>query len=110
VTERSGIAAYASAGGRASGRARQRLDLARVERELPPMDSAEHVKARLELLCNWTAAGLLAGSKAGAAVRSCEAWLKLHEHELDRQRMKVLEQRVKELEAELSGRALRRVP
>ena len=107
------IAQYAAAGGRAKA-ARKRLlaplDLVRVERELPPMDTPENVRAGLQLVQRWAAAGLLAGTVAGACVRAAEAWLKLHEHELDRQRMRQLEQRVRELEAELAGRPLRRVP
>lgn len=97
--------------GRRSGQRRRRLLLEDVERELPPMDSPEHVRAGLQLLQRWAAAGLLPGAVAGACVRAAEAWLKLHEHELDRDRLKLLERRVRELEAELAQRPrLGRVP
>lgn len=108
-TNRAAIAAFAREGGRASGRARKRLTLAVVESELPAMDSPENVRAGLQLLQRWIAAGLLNGSQGMAAVRAAEAWLRLHEHELDRHHMKRLEQRLRELEAELAARPLRRV-
>lgn len=96
-------------GGRARGR--QRLDLARVEAALPPaLDTPERIREALELVQRWACGGLLSGSVAGSAVRAVEAALKLYEAQLDRERMKALEQRVRELEAELAGRALRRVP
>ncbi len=71
------------------------------------MDTPEHVRAGLQTVQRWAAAGMLAGTVAGACVRAAEAWLKLHEHELDRQRMKALEHRVRELEAELAQRPQR---
>jgi hypothetical protein len=81
-----------------------RLSLERVEAELPAMDSPEHVRDGLQLLQQWTAAGLLAGAPAGACVRAAEVWLKLHEHETEVGRMRALEKRVRELEAELAAR------
>jgi hypothetical protein len=82
------------------------LTLERVEAELPPMDTPEHVRAGLQLVQRWAVAGMLAGTVAGACVRAAEAWLKIHEHELDLQRLKILERRVRELEAELAARPL----
>jgi hypothetical protein len=87
--------------GKRSGAARQKLTLDRVTAELPPMDSVEHVKARLEMICNWSVAGLVAGSQAGAAVRACEQWLKVHAWALDVARVRQLEARVRELEGQL---------
>jgi hypothetical protein len=69
---------------------------------LPAMDSAENVKARLQIICNLSVTGVLPGVQAGAAVRACEAWLKLEAHEMDRNRMKALERQITELEAELA--------
>ena len=88
--------------GQRSGQARRRLTLEDVERELPPMDSVEHVKARLETICNWSVAGRVAGSQAGAAVRACEQWLKVHAWALDVARVRQMEARVRQLEAELA--------
>ena len=95
--------------GKASGRARQRLDLERVERQLPAMDSPEQVRAGLQLVQRWAAAGLLAGSVAGACVRAAEAWLKVHEYELDLARIAELEEQVRTLRAELQRAGPRRV-
>ena len=88
--------------GKRSGEARHKLTLDRVTAELPPMDSVEHVKARLELICNWSVAGLVAGSQAGAAVRACEQWLKVHAWALDVARVRQLEARVRELEGQIA--------
>lgn len=99
--------------GRRGGKAKaaRRLTLDRVERELPPMDSPEQVRAGLQIVQRWAAAGLLPGVVAGACVRAAEAWLKVHEHELDRDRVRGLERRIAELEAELAQRsAARRLP
>jgi hypothetical protein len=94
-----------------SNRARRRLTLDRVEAELPAMDSPEHVRAGLQRVQRWAAAGLLPGVVANSLVRAAEVWLKLHEHELDRDRVRGLERRIAELEAELAQRpAVRRVP
>ena len=88
----------------------QPLTLEQVKAKLPPMADADSVKQRLELICNWAAAGLMAGSAAGACVRSCEVWLKLHDSEIDRKHLKELERHVKQLEAELAARGgLRRI-
>jgi len=87
------------------------LSLKEIESRLPKLDSVKHAKRRLEIVGNWAAAGLLSGSAAGACVRSVEVWLKLHDSELDREHIKALEERIKELEAELAKRpaALRKV-
>ena len=81
-----------------------RLTLERVERELPALDSPENVRGALQKIQQWACGGLLPGVTAGAAVRSCEVWLKVAEHETDMQRVRVLERRVRELEAELAAR------
>ena len=88
--------------GKRSAEARRGLTLERVLAELPPMDSVEHVKARLEMICNWSVAGLVSGSQAGAAVRACEQWLKVHAWALDVARVRQMEARVRQLEAELA--------
>jgi hypothetical protein len=88
--------------GKRSAAARRKLTLDDVERDLPAMDSVEHVKDRLETICNWSVAGLVAGSQAGAAVRACEQWLKVHAWALDVARVRQLEARVRELEGQLA--------
>src|SRR5262249_7467207 len=64
-----------AAAGRAGARGRK-LSLARVERELPPTDSPEHVRAGMQLLQRWGAAGLLPGSGLVGCVRAGEGALK----------------------------------
>jgi len=104
--------ALARVGGKRSGQVRRRrLTLEDVERDLPPLDSPEHVRAGLQLIQRWAAAGMLPGAVAGAMVRGAEVWLKLHEHELDRDRVRGLERRIAELEGELARRPTgRRLP
>jgi len=90
------------AGGQRSAVVRKKLGLSRVELELPRLTSVEAAKSRLEKLSDWGAAGLLAGTTLSGAVRAVEVWLKLHEFEIDRDRIKTLERRIAELEAERS--------
>jgi hypothetical protein len=86
------------------------LTLEQVARELPPLDAPGNIRCAYETIQRWAACGLLAGSVAGACVRACDGALKLYEAELDREHVRTLEQRVKELEAELAKpAALRKV-
>lgn len=86
------------------------LTLERVSEALPRLDTPEHIRLAYELVQRWAAAGLLAGSVAGACVRAADGALKLWEAETDRERIRALEQRIRELEAELSkSPALRKV-
>ena len=78
------------------------MTLDRVEAELPPLDCPDHAKGRLAKLCNWTAAGLLPGSVAAAAVRAVEVWLKANDSQLERERLREAEKRIADLEQELS--------
>lgn len=57
-----GIAAYAQAGGVASGRARKRLSLADVEAALPALTDLESAMHRLDVVGRWALGGLLAGA------------------------------------------------
>lgn len=65
------------------------------------MDTPANVKRRVERITTWAAASLLPGVAANAAIRGCEVWFKLQELETEQERVKVLEQRVGELEHEL---------
>lgn len=60
-------------GGRASGAARQRLTLHRVEAELRPLETVHDAMRRLDRLNLWISAGMLTGSQGGAAVRLLRA-------------------------------------
>lgn len=80
---------------------RRRLTLEDVERELPALDSAEHVRHAAQLIQRWGAAGMLPGVVIGACIRACEIALRALDSELDAQRVKVLERRIQELETEL---------
>jgi hypothetical protein len=96
------IARFASQGGKA--RAKHRLTLARVQAELPPLESPETAKQRLAIISNLGLAGQLSASMVGAQERVHREWREQHAFEIDRQRMRALEQRVKELESELAQR------
>ncbi len=81
--------------------------------DLPPMDSLDHVKARLEVICNRALHGQ---RELGPAVRACEAWVKADEHDLIRKRLREAEAvnvrmaaEIKRLRAELAKRGGLRV-
>lgn len=94
--------------GKRSGKARKRLTLADVEDALGPLETEQDAKRRLGLLGVWLTAGLVSGSQGGAAVRSVEVWLKAHAEQVDRDRLREAEKKVRELERELrSTRGLR---
>ncbi len=78
-----------------------KLNLKRVEAELPPLDSLEHAMERLDLIGKWALAGMVAGTTAGAAVRSVEVWLKAHADSLTRDVITDLKQDVARLKAQL---------
>jgi hypothetical protein len=94
--------------GRKGGKARRRVTPAEAEAELPRMDSPEAIRTRLETVSVWAAAGLVSSGVASALVRACEIGLKNLDAMLDRDRVKVLEGRVKELTAALD--AAKRAP
>jgi hypothetical protein len=77
------------------------LDLERVERELPAMTDPASVQRRVEVATTWACVGLISPGVASAIVRSAEAWHKLRDLELDRERVRGFEKRIRELEAEL---------
>ena len=93
-------------GGRASGETRKRLSLARVERELGPLETVEDAMRRLDRLGLWIAAGMLTGSAGSAAVRSIEVWLRGSEAKLTQRVVEQLAGEVKRLKAELQSQPL----
>ena len=96
----------ARSAGKASGAARRaarRLTLQQVQDGLGPLATEAHAKHRLERLGVWLAAGLLSGSQGGAAVRATEVWLRANAEQFDRERLRVSEKRVKELEKQLAA-------
>jgi hypothetical protein len=97
-----GIAAYSAQGAKASAAARRK---ARLDVDaLLPLDSAQNAQRRLALISDWGVRGLLSASMVGAQERVHREWRESHAFELDLHRLKALEQRVRELEAELAGR------
>ncbi len=94
--------------GKRSGEARQRLTAERIEAELPPLDSPQHIREAYQAIQRWGALGLIPGSIANALVRSCDGALKLLEAQIDVGLIGRLEKRVRELEGELA--AARRGP
>ncbi len=75
------------------------------QRDTPPLDSPEHARQRLAIVSDMGIAGLLSGSAVNGQASLVREWLNLWSAELDLKRLKLLEQRVKELEAELAARA-----
>lgn len=93
-------------GGEASGRARRReppLDLARVEAELPTLETPEKRRAYLELVTRWGAAGMLQGATLGPLVRAAEVASKDEAVRMDREHIAELEVRVASYEKELAA-------
>ena len=86
--------------GRKSGVARRKLNLDRIERELPNLDSYEHAQERLAIVSNWLAAGLLTGTAGHAFVRCHEIWQKIEESAATFDAIESLRATVKELQGE----------
>jgi hypothetical protein len=82
---------------------RRVLTVEDAERELPPLDSPEHVRQAVERVQRWAIGGLIPGAVANAVVRAAEIALRALDSELDTKRIKQLEQRIAELEAEREG-------
>ncbi len=72
-----------------------------VEAAFGQLDTVEDAQRRLERLGVWCAAGLLAGSVGGAAIRSIEVWLRAHESQMTETVVNELRTRLDELEAQL---------
>ncbi len=70
---------------------------------LPHLDSTEHVRQAVEQVQRWAIGGLIPGAVANAIVRAAEIALRALDSELDTKRIKQLEQRIAELEAERDG-------
>ncbi len=90
--------------GKRSGQARRRLTLETVELALPALDSPEHIREAYQTVQRWACAGLVSAGAAGAAVRACDGALRLYEATLDREKLKAVEDRLAELEAQLGGK------
>ena len=101
------IAKHAQKGGHA--RQRSRLSVARVEEAFGELQTLDDAQRRLERIGVWAAAGLLAGSVAGAAVRSIEVWLRAHESKLTEAVVEELKADVDRIKGEIKrpGRAPR---
>lgn len=87
------------------------LTLEQVEAKLGALDTVEDAMRWLRQIAFWAAGGLLSGTVASSAVRACEVWLKLHDSEVDRKRLKELERKLAEYEKDSAKRgagALRR--
>ncbi len=92
---------HAGEGGRA--KARRKLNLERVEQELPPLTDLESAMLRLDRIGLWAAAGMLTGSVAGAVVRSVEVWIRGHESQLTNEVVDDLKSEMKRLTAHLKS-------
>lgn len=95
--------------GARGGRARRKLTVADVERELGSLETPADAKRWLRQAYVWAAAQLLSGSAGNACVGACREWLKAHAEQVDAERVKALEGRLHELESELAKRTGLRV-
>jgi hypothetical protein len=89
----------------------KRSAVARRERPaFPPLDSPANAKLRLAHISNLELAGRITSTSANSQERVHRCWLEVWAAEVDLQRLKALERRVRELEDELerSHRSVRR--
>jgi hypothetical protein len=87
---------------------REKLTLESVEVAFGSLETLEDAQRRLERLGVWSAAGLLAGSVASAAVRSVEVWLRAHESKLTQAVVEDLKRDVDRIRDELARTRTRR--
>ena len=102
---------FARSAGKKGGttKAKRKLTLERVQKELPPMDSPESIVTRLERISQWAASGLLSGTTTHALVRAAEIGLKAHESAMSREIVTKLKERLAELEQQVQKRNVRAV-
>ncbi len=86
-------------GGRA--KARKKLTLERIERELPALTDYESAQQRLAIVSNWLAAGLMSGTQGHAFVRAHEAWLRAAESRLSAELVDDVTERLDGIEAKI---------
>jgi len=87
-----------------SAERRKKLTLTDVEEQMPALDSPENIRLAAQRIQRWGAAGMLKGVVVSACIRACEVALRAIAEETDLRRVRGMEQRIKELEAELSQR------
>ena len=83
--------------------ARRKLNLARVEAELPVLTDVASAMHRLDVIGRWALAGMVHGAVASAACRSVEIWLKGHESKLQEQIVEEIKADIDRLKLELKG-------
>ncbi|SRR6266851_108329 len=88
---------------------RRKVTLEEIERDVPPLDSADHAQARLAMISNWGLAGMLSASMVGAQERVHREWREQHASAELLVRLKAAEARNAQLERELQA-AMRRGP
>ena len=101
--------------GKQSGEARraqkdEKITLRKVLEELPALTDLDSVKRRLEIIANWTAAGLITGAASHAISRAHEIWLRADAEGKADQVKGEIEQRIAQLEGELARRKDFRFP
>lgn len=74
------------------------------EKELPPLESHEDAKQRLDLISRAVLTGRIGDRPAQAAIRGVEAWLKAEGERLAAQVVEELKVEVDRIKAELTGR------
>src|SRR5689334_3978565 len=89
-----------------SASSRKKVTLEDAESLLGALDTPQDAKRWLRQAFLWAAAEKVSGAAGTAMVGAVREWLKAHAEEVDAEQIKRLEQRIKELEAELrqSGR------
>ncbi|MDZ4863116.1 MAG: hypothetical protein SGJ01_06675 [Gemmatimonadota bacterium] len=77
------------------------MSLARWDEMLTPLTSPADAKLRLEDIQKWALSGIVTTAQASAATRTVEIWLRAEVSELDRQKLRELEQKTIDLAQEL---------
>jgi hypothetical protein len=93
------IASHSAEGARRSAQVRRRLVYEDVLAALGELETPTDAKRWLKTAFVWGASGLIPGTMANACASCVREWLKAHEAELNHERVKALEERIRELEA-----------
>ncbi len=83
---------------------RRKLTYEDVVAELGELETPADAKRWLKTAFTWGASGRIPGTMANACGTCVREWLRAHQEEIDLSRIKALEARIAELEAELGDR------
>jgi hypothetical protein len=94
------IGRHSAKAARRSAEVRHRLSASEVEQQLGALVTPGDAMRQLNQLVRWGASGRLAGTVLNGSVRGIEVWLKAFAEQMDVERVRALEARIRELEAE----------